>query len=67
MRLDGEQGRIEDLKKEGAQGARGLTPNIFLANLGDFLNNLAQKSALDPRLVNHEHKVVYLIGAHQVI
>ena len=63
MRLDGKQWRIEDLKKEGAQGAR---PQYFLANLGDFLTNLAQKSVLDPRLVNHEHKVVYLIGAHQV-
>ena len=37
------QGRIQDLKKEGAQGVRGLAPKAFLANSGDFLNNLAQK------------------------
>ena len=37
------QGRIQDLKKEGAQGVRGLAPKIFLANLGDFSKNLAQK------------------------
>ena len=30
-------------EKKGAQGARGLAPKIFLANLGDFLKNLAQK------------------------
>ena len=38
-----DQGRIQDLKMEGAQGVRGLVPKIFLANLGDFLKNLAQK------------------------
>ena len=37
------QGRIQDLKKEGAQGVRGLAHNIFLSNLGDFLKNSAQK------------------------
>ena len=37
------QERIQDLKKEGAQGVRGLTLKNFLANLGDFLKNLAQK------------------------
>ena len=37
------QGRIQDLKKEGAQGVRGLTPKIFLANLRDFAKILAQK------------------------
>ena len=37
------QGQIQDLKKEGAQGVQGLAPEIFLANLRDFLKNLAQK------------------------
>ena len=37
------QGRNQDLKKEGVHGIRGLAPKIFLANLGDFLKNLAQK------------------------
>ena len=37
------QGRIQDLKKEGAQGVRGLAPKIFLANFGDFSKYLAQK------------------------
>ena len=37
------QGRIQDWKKEGAQGVRGLAPKIFLANLGDFSKYLAQK------------------------
>ena len=54
------QGRIQDLKKEGAQWLRGLAPKTFLANLGDFLKNLGQKGVgvrplrppppLDPRL-----------------
>ena len=30
-------------EKEGAQRIRGLVPKFFLANLGDFLKNLAQK------------------------
>ena len=33
------QGRIQDLKKEGAQWLRGLAPNTFLAKLGDFFKN----------------------------
>ena len=37
------QGLIQDLKKEGAQGVRGLATKIFLANLGDFSKYLAQK------------------------
>ena len=37
------QGRIQDLKKEGAQWLRGLAPNTFLAKLGDFLKNFRQK------------------------
>ena len=37
------QGRIQDLKKEGAQWLRGLAPKTFLANLEDFLKNLGQK------------------------
>ena len=51
------QGRIQDLKKEGAQWLRGLAPNTFLANLGDFLKNFGQKGVgvrpppLDPRLL----------------
>ena len=52
------QGWIQDLEKEGAQGVRGLAPQYLLANLGDFLKNLAQKAVgkcplrppLDPRL-----------------
>ena len=48
------QGWIQDLKKEGAQGVRGLA-HMFLANLGDFLKKMAQKWAgvrppLDPHL-----------------
>ena len=38
-----EQGRIQDLKKEGAQWLCGLAPKIILANLGNFLKNLGQK------------------------
>ena len=38
-----QQGRIHDLKKEGAQGVWGLNPKIFLAHFGDFLKKLAQK------------------------
>ena len=37
------QGRIQDLKKEGCTGFGGSLPRFFLANLGDFLKNLAQK------------------------
>ena len=37
------QGRIQDLKKEGAQGNRGRIFLHILANLGGFLKNLAQK------------------------
>ena len=37
------QGRIQDLKKKGAQGDRGNVPKTFLANLGDFLKSFAQK------------------------
>ena len=42
-------------EKGRAQGGRGLAPKIFLANLGDFLKNLAQKGvgvrpSLDPIL-----------------
>ena len=53
---NGKQGRIQDLKKESAQGVRGLAQRFFLANLGDFLKSLAQKGVgvrppLDPRLV----------------
>ena len=51
------QVRIQDLKKEGRRGF-GCSPPILLANLGDFLKNLAQKGVgvrplrppLDPRL-----------------
>ena len=39
-----QQGRVQDLKKEGAQGVRGLACNSFFANLGDFLKNLALKA-----------------------
>ena len=34
------QGRIQDLKKEGAQG---VPPKIFSVNLGDFSKYLAQR------------------------
>ena len=37
------QGRIQDLKKEGAQWPGGLGPKTFLANLGDCLKNSGQK------------------------
>ena len=37
------QGRIQDLKKEGAQWLRGPAPKTFLVKSGDFLNNLGQK------------------------
>ena len=37
------QGRIQDLKKEEAQVARGRVFRHIWANLGDFLKNLAQK------------------------
>ena len=37
------QGRIQNLKKEGAQWLRGLAPNTFLAKLGDFSKNFRQK------------------------
>ena len=37
------QGRIQDLKKEGAQWLQGVTPSTFSASLGDFLKNLGQK------------------------
>ena len=37
------QGRIQDLKKEGAQKVRGRDFRHVWANLGDFLKNLAQK------------------------
>ena len=52
-------GRIQDLKKEGAQGIRGLVFKLFLANLGDFQEIGAKRSGrarppapppLDPRL-----------------
>ena len=61
------QRRIQDLKKEGAQVAQGLAPNIFLANLGDFLNNLAQKGVgvrppLDPRLLHIYMFIKHLSG-----
>ena len=36
-------GADSGFKKEGAQWLRGLAPNTFLANLGDFLKNLGQK------------------------
>ena len=38
-----DQGRIQDLEKEGAQGVWRLAPMILLAHFGDFLKNLAQK------------------------
>ena len=52
------QGRIQDLKKEGAQKVRGRDFRHILANLGDFLRNLVQNGVgvhplcppLDPRL-----------------
>ena len=37
------QGRIQDLKKEGVQWLRRLAPKTFLANLGDFVQNVGQK------------------------
>ena len=53
------QGRIQDLKKEGAQVARGRVFRHIKANLRDFLKNFAQKRVgvrplrpyLDPRLL----------------
>ena len=52
-----QQGRIQNLKKEGAQVARGRVFRHIQANLGDFLKNLAQKRVgvrppLDPRLLS---------------
>ena len=45
------------MKKEWEHGVMGLAPDIFLANLGDFLKKLAQKGVgvrppLDPRLAS---------------
>ena len=37
-----QQGRIQDLKKEGRRGSGGSPPR-FLTHFGDFLENLAQK------------------------
>ena len=37
------QGRIQDLKKEGAHWLRGLTPKPFLANFRGFFKGLGAK------------------------
>ena len=42
------QGRIQDLKKEGAQRLRRLAPRIFLVNLGLFKEIDAKRGGRAP-------------------